>query len=259
MAITSLTGVQTAVKQSFALMKVSGAGSLTNPFLRLFGGSTIPRVLTATTISNPSNATGGIQFTNPSPGMDTYVSDVNLIPTGLPPYYYILIDVVFAYTLSNVTTLQTLAAQSMGARDINGTTRGDGVYLLLTLGDSNLASGSSILTATYTSSDGNIGRTAVTPTFSNLAGGSIRFLNIQNGDVGVRSVQSVQFSAAPGGTTYLVAYRPIALVVGSSDLRSGAAGDSISLGLPRVYDNSCIHIIFGGSLGYTGPISFIQG
>lgn len=259
MAITSLTGVQTAVKQSFALMKVSGTSSLTNPFLRLFGGSTIPRVLTTTTISNPSNATGGIQFTNPAPGMATYVSDVNLIPTGLPPYYYIIIDVVFAYTLSNVTTLQTLTPQNMGARDINGTTRGDGIYLLLTVGDSNLASGSSILTATYTSSDGNTGRTAVTPTFSNLAGASIRFLNIQNGDVGVRSVQSVRFSAAPGGTTYLVAYRPIALVVGSSDLRSGAAGDSISLGMPRVYDNSCIHIIYGGAAGYTGPISLIQG
>lgn len=257
MAITSLTGVQTAVKQSFPLMKTSGGSSLTIPWLRLFGGSIIPSFGT-TNISNPSNSSG-IPFTNPAPGMNTYISDVNLVARTIPQYYYIIIDIVFGYTLSNVTTLQTLTPQSMGARDINGTTRGDGVYLLLTVGESNLASGSSILTATYTSSDGNIGRTAVTPTFSNLAGGSIRFLNIQNGDVGISSVESVQFSAAPGGTTYLIAYRPIALVVPPSDFRNGAAGDVISLGLPRVYDNSCLQIIFGSAVGFTGPISFIQG
>lgn len=254
MAITSLTGVQTAVKQSLNLV----VGGLTAglPRLRLF--NSVAKIPAQLNVSNPSNASG-VQFTNPAPGMNTYISDVQFVNLGTAPGFFIIIDVVFGYTLSNVTTLQTLTPQSMGARDINGTTRGDGVYLLLATGESNLSSSASVLTATYTSSDGNTGRTGATPSFLNLAGNEARFLRIENGDVGVRSVQSVQFSAAPGGTTYLLGYRPIALVVSPSDLRNSSSGDSISLGLPRVYDNSCIQVMYAGTGGSTGPMSFIQG
>lgn len=252
MAITSLVGIQTAVKQSLTpVMPVGNSSTLADPRANVFT-ALIPAPLTSR-----FDNTAGIQFTNPAPGQNTYLSDVDFAALGA--YYALIVDLIWSVTVANVTTLQTFTSPSIGNRDMNGTTRGDGIYLFVYNGGSNLGGGNCFLTVTYTSSDGNTGRTGISGNAGFFQGGRTTFVNMASGDNGVRSIQSAQWSALPGGGLGLFAYRPVALIPTSAARSSNAVGDALHLALPRIYDNSCLHFLYGNGNAVRGEMSFIQG
>jgi len=256
MAITSIVGIQTAAKQSFVITATGNASGLDSPRNNWTSNNLVPANVTR---FSPDN-TNGLQFKNPIAGQNTYLSDTNIYGVSTSPYYTLIVDVIWGVVVTNTTTLQTLSSPLMGNRDINGTTRGDGVYLILVNGTGNLGGGTCFLTVTYTSSDGNTGRIGLSGNAGNFQGGRTTFISLANGDKGVQSVQSAQWSALPGGGLNLYAYRPIAIIPGGMARSDGtAAGDALNLALPQIYDNSCIQFLYGNGAGTRGQISLIQG
>ena len=103
------------------------------------------------------------------------------------------------------TTAQTITTPTLPARDVNGTTNGEGcmIGMLTTTANTNAAVISNS-TVTYTNSDGVGGRTA---TLSAIAGsqipatpvlGTLIWFNLQAGDKGVRSIESVTLGTSLG-------------------------------------------------------------
>ena len=103
------------------------------------------------------------------------------------------------------TTAQAITTPTLPARDVNGTTNGEGcmIGMLTTTANTNAAVISNT-TVSYTNSVGTAGRTA---TLSAIAGsqipatpviGTLVWFNLQAGDRGVRSIQSITLNTSLG-------------------------------------------------------------
>lgn len=155
------------------------------------------------------------------------------------------------------TTAQTVNSVAWPARDINGSTNGDGVLLGL---DFSTAGGGSGTTATvsYTNSDGVAGRTGTFTVPATPAVGSMPLMALQAGDTGVRSVQTFQMTASiASGVMHLVALRLVAHMHLRNTASAPIERDGISLGMPRIYDNSVLFL--AGQPDGTGVTSLMAG
>src|SRR5574343_236686 len=98
-------------------------------------------------------------------------------------------------------------------------------------------------TVSYTNQDGVSGRTsavtytkavagggALVTSTTNAASGSQHFIQLQAGDTGVRSVESVTFSAAGGGLMALVLVKPLLHTVATQECRRTTTGNLESYG-----------------------------
>lgn len=157
-------------------------------------------------------------------------------------------------------------------------TDGKGVRMMMVAQASTLGSGQ--FTVTYTNQDGVAGR--VTPNhfcvaaqpFGGLvsangaAAGVTPFLSLQNGDSGVRSVESINFSVANGGLAAIVLVKPLATSYSMEESRRTTTGTLESFGsvslvevmsmrapTARIYDDSYIHFV---GLGTAGSLSGCQ-
>jgi hypothetical protein len=162
------------------------------------------------------------------------------------------------------TTAQTVNSVAWPARDKNGLTNGEGVYIGLEI---TTATGAGVATPTisYTNSAGTAGKTSTTlDTYAASAGAGHFFrLGLAAGDTGVRSIESVTLGVSmTSGAISLVAYRILAtLELPSVGIPN--AIDALSSGLPRVYDNSVPFILYVPVTTTTGSMSgsvvFTQG
>jgi hypothetical protein len=133
-----------------------------------------------------------------------------------------LADVVWVNTgiVVTTTTAQAITSPTFPARDLNGSTDGEGyvIGLLTTTANTNAAaiSGS---TVTYTNSAGTGSRTA---TLLGVAGdqipptpvlGTVVWFQLAAGDKGVRSIQSITLGTSlGGGAVSLIVARPLTLL-----------------------------------------------
>lgn len=144
------------------------------------------------------------------------------------------------------TTEQAIATPALPARDINGTTNGEGCMIaLLFTAASALAAVGSNLTVRYTNSKGVANRTA---TLSAIVGsqvpatpviGTIVWFNLQAGDTGVSSIQGFT-----GGTSMLTG--SISLMITRDIVTIGTTIPNVSVpkniaspGI-RLYNNTCL-------------------
>lgn len=163
------------------------------------------------------------------------------------------------------TTSQAVTSPTWPARDTSASTNGAGVYLALeasaTTGNAGAITNT---TVSYTNSANTSGRTATLATFPATATtGTWGIFALASGDTGVRSVQSITLGTSyVSGQVNLIAYRPVTeLAMPSSTV--GYAGDEFSLGLPTVWDNSVLQLLYmptGTSAGpLYGSVSYAQG
>lgn len=162
------------------------------------------------------------------------------------------------------TTAQTITMPgALPARDLNGSTNGEGVQaaLLTTTANTNAAVVANT-TLSYTDQDGNAGNTA---TFTALAGyqapatpaiGTWMPFQLAAGDTGIRSVQSITLGTSYGaGALSLVLYRPIAFEgVTVANYSSGSASGNDVIGENpgiRIYNDSCLWLIGRGAPAVT--------
>lgn len=144
------------------------------------------------------------------------------------------------------TTAQAITTPALPARDVNGTTAGEGCSIaLLFTAASTLAAAGANLTVNYTNSKGTAGRTA---TLSAIAGsqvpatpviGTIVWFQLAAGDTGVQSIQGITL-----GTSMLTG--SISLMICRDISTIGTAVVNVStpkiIGAPgiRLYNGTCM-------------------
>lgn len=160
------------------------------------------------------------------------------------------------------TTAQTVNSVALPARDVNGTTNGEGCMIgLMVSAASTLAAVASNATISYTNSGGTAGRTA---TLSAIVGsqapatpviGTIVWFNLAAGDKGVQSIQSITLGTSwLTGTLNLFIARDIVQL--GTTIPNVSASKMIKEPGVRLYNNSCIlHCILSSATTAT----FISG
>lgn len=117
-----------------------------------------------------------------------------------------------------------------------------------------LSATATTITVTYVNQDGVGSRTAtVTLLASSIASRMYPFV-LQAGDTGIRQITNIAGSAAPTGTFNLVILRrlaeiPIALAAVAGQFDFG------QLGMPRIYDDSCLALMMHTNTTSTGALS----
>lgn len=200
-----------------------------------------------TTDGTSSTDAGCIFFPDAGAGKVRYLTNVTMTATIASAYS--LWDVLWVNSglVVTTTTGQTINSGTLPARDNNGSTNGDGVqigiYAVAALGNAGVVSNS---TVTYTNSAGTGSRTATlsatnpnnfpaTPVI-----GTVVWFELQAGDTGVRSIETVTLNTTlTSGTASVFMARklvdvPISVVNlnFSKDINAG-------YGVP-LYDNACI-------------------
>jgi hypothetical protein len=272
MAITTLAGVESGLTAPVIAAKtLSGSANGGSQFVSSFYSAGYPVAATAPTpgLSGAAltNYTGQLPFNNPTSG-NTYLAafrqSFTVSAISSAQRTTMLVDRLWHNSGLDrtLTTAQTVNSVAWPARDINGSTNGEGVYLAIEV-SSAMGTGQPTITVDYTNSAGTSGRTGVgiDTTRSGAPAGQWFLIGLQEGDVGVRSVQSVTFSVSWGtsGVLHLVAYRPVAMINNASSPNNFAVDDALTLAMPQLWDNSVLQtvaIVVGNGSVDGGPLLF---
>lgn len=197
---------------------------------------------------------GQIDFQNPASG-NAYLAAVHLAASsGSVSGVWMLYDRLWHNSGINVTTTteQAITSPTWPARDNNGATDGEGVFVLLEFSAGSTNAPITNTTLNYTNSAGTAGRTATLVAPAALNASSLLMFRLQDGDTGIRSVQGITLGTSYAtGTMHLVAVRPIASPLPFPlYTEESAYYDAIALGFPRLYNDS---VLFAA--GYNGNVS----
>lgn len=217
-----------------------------------------------------SHLYSALPFQNAAAGNNLYLSHFAASYTagGTNPVDYtpniMLVDRVWhsGYLDWAVTTPQSVNSVAFAARDANGTTNGEGVFLFLEFKQALTGSANFTVTIDYTNSAGESGRTKTqTLPNSNSASSTTYLLDLQDGDKGVRSVQSITLTSGSVTSSLnvnLAAQRIITSVQTSGRYRGNVVTPVLG-GLPRLYDNSVLGIVFGPMGASTNHTAGVMG
>lgn len=256
MAITTLAGVESGLTPPVVIGK--GGSSSANASEQWFSAFYTGGYPVAASVPTPglsgaalTSYTGQIPFTNPTSG-NTYLAGfrhpfINSAISSSQKTGMIVDRLWHNSGLDRtLTTAQTVNSVTFPARDINGSTNGEGVYLAIEI-TTTMGTGTPTITVDYTNSAGTSGRTGIglLPGRASAPSGMWFPIGLDAGDLGVRSVQSVTFSASWGaaGVLHLVAYRPIAMINNASAPNNYAVDDALTLAMPQLWDNSVLQTI----------------
>jgi len=188
---------------------------------------------------------GCFPIANPSAGAN-YLTEVNM--AAAVNHTHLLFDVLWVNSGLSITTTtaQSITSPTLPARDINGTTDGEGCSIaILCTAAVGLAAIASNATVTYTNSDGTGSRTA---TLSAIVGsqapatpviGTLIWFNLQAGDKGVRSIQSITLNTSwVSGSISLMITRDIATI--GTTIPNVNAQKIIGTPGIRLYNGTCL-------------------
>lgn len=215
---------------------------------------------TATNAADPAGAAqlGAHLLQDPATG-NLYLTQI-AIAGSVAAEAIEVIDVLWYNTglAVTTTTLQAVTTPTLPARDINGSSDGEGVNLaLLTTTANTNAAAIATTTANYTDSSGNTGNTA---TFSALVGwqapaspviGTWMPFQLAAGDRGIRAITNASGGGITLGTSYVAGALSAVLYRTLITLPNNVAYSPAPVVLPapgiRVYPNSCIWVILRGT------------
>jgi hypothetical protein len=189
---------------------------------------------------------GSIPLANPSVGSN-YLTEVQMAASV--NHSHLLFDCLWVNSglVITTTTAQAIApASALPARDINGTTNGEGCSIaLLCTAAVGLAAIASNATVNYTNSDGVAGRTA---TLAAIVGsqapatpviGTLIWFNLQAGDKGVRSIQGITLGTSwVSGSISLMITRDIATI--GTTIPNVTAQKVIGTPGIKLYNGTCL-------------------
>lgn len=248
MAITTLDGIIAGMQYPRAFSKAVTATLVAGRVASHWalggnpGAGSYDTTLNGVALTAPVN--GQIPFTDPASG-NAYLA--RLQATATQAGVLILADRLWhngGYTITS-TSAQNSTTPTWPARDANGSTNGEGVFLALEISAAAGAAAPTI-TCTYTNSGGTGSRTAtnIMATANSPAIGATYLIGLQSGDLGVRSLQSVQLSVSwASGTMNMVAYRPLAYLEIPGALIPNAI-DALTGGFPQLYNGTVPYFMF---------------
>lgn len=188
---------------------------------------------------------GCIPIRNPSIGAN-FLTEVSIGSSVAHAHLFFDVLWVNSGIVVTTTTAQAITTPTLPPRDVNGTTDGEGcmIGLLTTTANTNAAVISNS-TVSYTNSAGVAGRTA---TLSAIGGsripatpviGTIIWFNLQAGDKGVRSIQSITLATSlGGGAVSLLIARDVAMV--GTSVANILTQKKLSEPGVRLYNGSCV-------------------
>lgn len=190
---------------------------------------------------------GCIPIKNPSVGAN-YLTEIQMAASLAHSHFFY--DVLWVNSGLVVTTLtaQTIASPTLPARDVNGTTNGEGCVIgLYFSAASTLAATNALSTVTYTNSKGGTARTATLTAIQGSQApatpviGTVLWYNLQAGDIGVASIQGFTIGATSWltGTINLFIARDIATI--GNPIPNVAAQKIIGSPGIRLYNGTCMH------------------
>lgn len=210
---------------------------------------------------------GCFPISNPSTGANylTYAQMCSSVA-----HTHILFDCLWVNSglVITTTTAQSITTPTLPARDINGSTNGEGLGIaLLCTAAVGLAAVASNATVSYTNSDGTAGRTA---TLTAIVGsqapatpviGTLIWFNLQAGDRGVRSIQSITLGTSwVSGSISLMITRDIA-TIGTTIANINSNYTPGTPGI-RLYNGTCLlHCNLASATTatlYSGEISVME-
>ncbi len=272
MAIVSLDTLLAGLKAGECFLKAStaaeGAGTFQSLW-RVAGRPTAGAIPPAYTVGSgytcDNTTTGALPFTNPTGGALSYLARAaaGCSTVGM----LVLYDRMWTcsgFVTNSVSEQVVVTPGSLPARDSAGGTAGLGVELCGEVYSAPGATGAT-WTVKYTNQAGVDNRTATYthPANAESVGQMLPFL-LQSGDTGVQSVQSFTCSISSGtaGNIGLTLHRRIAEIP-LTLANVGTLLDPTALGLPRLYDGSCLALsVMCGTTNtglLTGSITVAQG
>ena len=188
---------------------------------------------------------GCVPIKNPATGAN-YLTE--LIMGSSVNQSHLFFDVLWVNTgiAVTTTTAQAIVSPTLPARDVNGTTNGEGcmIALLTTTANTNAAVNNTA-TVSYTNSDGTASRTATL--FAQVGAqipatpviGTIVWFRLQAGDKGVQSIQSITLATSLGaGAVSLMICRDVASI--GTSLVNVQQLRAISAPGVRLYNGTCL-------------------
>lgn len=204
-----------------------------------------PGVNGRVTDGTTSTDNGCIPIANPSTG-GNYLTELQM--SASVNHSHLFFDVLWVNSGLGITTTtaQAITTPTLPARDINGTTNGEGCMIaILCTAAVGLAAVASNATVSYTNSDGTSGRTA---TLSAIVGsqapatpviGTLIWFNLAAGDKGVRSIQSITLGTSwVSGSISLMITRDIAVI--GTTIPNVTAQKIIGTPGIRLYNGTCL-------------------
>lgn len=188
---------------------------------------------------------GCIPVKNPSIGAN-FLTELQM--SASVNHSHLLFDALWVNSgiVVTTTTAQAITSPTLPARDVNGTTNGEGCMIALLVTTANTNAG--VITNTtvnYTNSDGTAGRTA---TLAAIVGsqipatpvvGTIIWFNLQAGDKGVRSIQGITLGTSlAAGAVSLMICRDIATI--GTNVPNVSAQKIIGAPGIRLYNGTCL-------------------
>jgi hypothetical protein len=211
----------------------------------------------------PTRATAGA-FGQQNGGSGALVITGARYNAGFSSGLYLVIDRL-SHTgglVGNVTTAQTT---NLPTAALTRYTSGEGVMMALVMSTVVVGTTATTVSATYTNQAGTGSRVSPLVAFGGTGfreSNRVFFLPLQEGDSGVRSVQSVTVTATTGtaGNFGVLLFKPLYAIV--VDNNSGVTvGDYVtgntSGGIPEIVDDACLSVLTimaGGNNGGTGSI-----
>lgn len=256
MAITSVSGIASGLLPPISAFKTSNGTSNSGPLQWVSNwyetGYPVPATVYAGGLTGQALTSSAAAYPYPNPASgNAYLARVARLGTGSGnPSNLMLVDRLWENSGLDRTSIiaQPFSSAAWPARDINQSTNGEGVYIALecTVGILGTAT-TPVVTMEYTNSAGATGKIGSTffGTRAIPPRGQWFVLGLADGDTGVRSVQSITFSASWGssGSLGLVAFRPIALISNLSGPDRDGIEDAISMALPRLYNNTVLQSV----------------
>lgn len=262
MAITTLDGAIAGALPPTQLAKVGAAMKGAGILHSLFYSPGIPGAAAAPSpgINGAALTTyaGQIPFTNPGAG-NSYLLRFGCVPSFAGAL--LLLDRLWHNSglVVTTTTAQAITPVAIPARDADGATAGNGVRIAIEVSTATTNAGAvTNLTASYTNSAGTAGRTATMSSFPATANaGTFVEFQLQAGDVGVRSVESVTLGTSlVSGTIHLVLFRQLA-TAGCAIANQYGGVDAVSGGFVRMYNNTVPFVIWNATI--TTAITIVAG
>lgn len=264
MAITTYAGIMNGLVQPVFVTKTPAFNSSATPYLNLSvwnvannTGTYNTTAAGATLSSSSTQVAGQLYHVDPPAGSNSYVAGLRMnIPgantagSNKGPLVYLCDRLWHSGGYSaTTTTAQTVNSPTWPARDIAGSTNGDGVMITFEVQAALGSPPSASVAISYTNQAGTSGRTGTIVVPSTISGSvtNTYFFGLQSGDTGVQSVQSVTLgSSLTSGTWGLAAVRVLALMPVSAN-RRGYKEDGFTLCLPRLYDGAVPFFIMTGN------------
>ncbi len=260
MALTTQAGANAAIQPPFYFRKASSAVEAADILSSTFYETGEPGAAAAPTpgLNGAALTTyaGQIPFSNPASG-NTYLWQWQPVAsdsggTALTHIVSYLLDRLWHNSgiVATTTTAQSITSGAMPARDVNGSTNGEGLMAALEVSAATTnAAAITTITLNYTNQAGTAGRTGTIASFpATAAVGTFVPFRLDAGDTGIRSIEGITLGTSlVTGTVHLVVYRVLDIVVQGLD-RSPSTGaetrrDMHDSGFVRLYDNTVPFVV----------------